>query len=60
MKIDNTYVGEIEHEFYGDTWGSCAWCSKHLANKWYTTLILDDELALYHVCNSCFNERIGQ
>lgn len=63
MIKDNVYLGDIQHEFYGNTDGSCAWCSKPNANQWYIGEIsngMDIEYALYHVCNKCYKDGVGQ
>jgi len=63
MIKDDIYLGEIKHEFYGNTEGSCAWCSRPNVNKWYIGEVsngVEVESALYHVCDRCRKERVGE
>lgn len=60
MYHEGTWLGEnVKHEFYGEYENSCAWCSKSLNGKWYIAEIDTDEWALYHVCDNCHKERVG-
>jgi len=60
MIKNGVFIGDVQHEFYGSIEGSCAWCSKPVANEWYIKELSTGEFALYNVCGKCYNEGVGQ
>lgn len=57
---DGVRLRGVEHDFYGDVEGSCAWCNKPVTTKWYIKETPWGNNAVYNVCGKCYNEGIGQ